>query len=102
MASLDPTVRRLSSTEKFSRSLRILKAARDALAACGGATGGAEMVASADKVLGQKSVRNVNNELAEERLSLAERLWTARIEACGPSTSVQEEPLQLIMVKLAQ
>jgi tetratricopeptide (TPR) repeat protein len=102
MARLDPTVRRLSSTEKFARSLRILRAARDALAACGRATGGKDMLDSADKVLAQKTVRNVNNELAEERLSMAERLWAARVEACGPSTSPQEESLRLIMVKLAQ
>jgi len=102
MAALDPTVRRLSSLEKFTRSLRILELARDALTVCATAPGAKEMLASADQVLAKKMSSNVNNELAEERLSMAERLWTTRIDSCGADTSPQDEPLRLIMVKLAQ
>jgi tetratricopeptide (TPR) repeat protein len=102
MASLDPTLRRLSSREKFSRSLRILQLARDALAVCAGTETAKEMVASADKVLAKKIALNVSNELAEERLSLAERLWSLRIDTCPAGAPGQEEPIRLIMVKLIQ
>lgn len=102
MAALDPTVRRLGSMEKFERSVRVLRLTRDALAACAHSSDAADLIGSADKVLAQKNARNVNNELAEERLSMAERLWAARIQACGPSTSAEEEPLRLIMGKLTQ
>ena len=80
----------------------ILQLARDALAGCGATPEAKDIVASADQVLAKKSGLNVNNALAEERLSMAERVWTARIDTCGVSTAAQEEPLRLIMVKLAQ
>ena len=102
MAALDPTVRRLGSMEKFERSVSVLRLAREALAACAHSSDAADLIGSADKALVQKNVRNVNNELAEQRLSMAERLWTARIQACGPRTSAEEEPLRLIMGKLTQ
>jgi tetratricopeptide (TPR) repeat protein len=102
MAALDPTVRRLSSMEKFTRSLMILQLARDALAGCAATPEAKDIVASADQVLAKQRGLNVNNALAEERLSMAERVWTARIDTCGVSTAAQEEPLRLIMVKLAQ
>ena len=102
MAVLDPTVRRLSSMEKFERSVRVLQLARDSLAACSTDGDAADLLSSTDKVLAQEKARDVNNELAEERLSMAERLWAARIQACGPSTLAEEEPLRLIMGKLTQ
>jgi tetratricopeptide (TPR) repeat protein len=102
MAALDPTLRRLGSIEKFERCVRVLQLARDSLAACARGGNAAELLSSTDKMLAQKKARNVNNELAEERLSMAERLWAARIQACGPSTLAEEEPLRLIMGKLTQ
>ena len=44
----------------------------------------------------------MDNELAEERSSMAERLWAARLQDCGPSISAEMEPLRFIMAKLSQ
>jgi hypothetical protein len=38
----------------------------------------------------------------EVRLGLAERIWEARIKACGASAVAEEEPLRLIMEKLVR
>jgi tetratricopeptide (TPR) repeat protein len=101
VAELDPTLRRLTSTEKFSRSTRILQLALDALDLCGRGDA-AGQISEAQKLLAARVRGNPANELAEERLSMAERLWQTRIKACGPSTSDEEESLRLVMAKIAQ
>jgi len=106
--ALDPTPRRLSSAEKFARSTQILKQARDALDRClsNHATGSVEdmrkMVEACDKMLAEKAPAHVTNELSEARLTFAEQLWQARVKACGPNGSDQEDALSLIMAKLAR
>ena len=102
ISALDPTPRRLKSAEKFARSTEILQLARDAVNACASPAGDLKgMVADADKMLAEKTPAHVTNELAEARLAFAEQLWQARTKTCGPSTSAQEQPLRLIMTKLA-
>jgi tetratricopeptide (TPR) repeat protein len=93
MAELDPTARTLSSAEKFRRSERILEMTRDALARC---SGDAKLIDQADDLLTKRVSRVVTNELAEQRLALAEQLWKARPAACD------DEVLRQIIQKLAQ
>lgn len=101
VAELDPTLRRLTSIEKFDRAVRILQLALDALKQCGRGDG-AERTVAAEKLLAAR-VRGIPaNELAEERLSAAEQLWQTRIKNCGVSTSSEEEPLRLVMAKISQ
>jgi hypothetical protein len=40
--------------------------------------------------------------MSEERLSLAETLWKDRLASCGTTISPEQQPLQLIMEKLAR
>jgi tetratricopeptide (TPR) repeat protein len=101
VAGLDPTSRRLTSTEKFGRAMRILQLATEALKDCGGNDAGKE-IGDAQKLLAERVHGNPSNELAEERLSEAEKIWQMRLSACGPSTSLDEEPLRLLMAKIAQ
>lgn len=101
VAELDPTLRRLTSKEKFDRAVRVLQLALDALKQCGRGDG-AEATAGAEKLLAARVRGNPANELAEQRLSTAEQIWQMRIDACGASTSVEEEPLRLVMAKIAQ
>jgi tetratricopeptide (TPR) repeat protein len=101
MATIDPTPRRLSSAEKFARSTRILKLTRDALNNCAKTEEARRMVDNCDKVLAENVPPHVTNEMSEARLTLAEQMWQARIQRCGPSTSEQENALRLIMTKLA-
>ena len=102
LADLDPTPRRLSSSEKFARSVQILQLARDALAACAPLDQAAKPVADADTLLKQKIRGNITNEMAEERLSMAQDLWDLRTTACHPSAAGNQELLALMMKKLAQ
>jgi tetratricopeptide (TPR) repeat protein len=100
VAELDPTLRRLTSMEKFDRAVRILQLALDALKQCGRGYS-EEQIAGVEKLLAARVRGNPANELAEQRLSTAEQIWQERIDACGASTSV-EEPLRLVMAKIAQ
>ncbi|MBZ5604452.1 MAG: tetratricopeptide repeat protein [Acidobacteriia bacterium] len=96
MTSLDPTPRNLSAAEKVARAIRILQLARDSLARCAAAD---PLVTQAGDLLAQK-VRTPTNELAEQRLDLAQQLWAARGTKCGPTTS-DEESLRLVLSKLS-
>jgi len=101
VAELDPTLRRLTSLEKFSRAVRILELALNTLKQCGRGDS-AQQIAGAEKLLAAHVRGNPPNELAEERLSMAEQLWQTRIDSCGASTSGEEEPLRLVMAKITQ
>ncbi len=101
VSALDPTLRQLTSIDKFKRAVRILELARDALKACALADS-AGPISEAEKLLATEIRGNPTNELAEERLSMAEQLWQIRIKSCGASTSVEEEPLRLVMAKISQ
>jgi tetratricopeptide (TPR) repeat protein len=94
VAELDPTVRTLSSAEKFRRSQRVLQMTRDTLAQC---HGDPKLVTAADDLLNKKPRGQVTNELAEDRLSLAQDLWDALPPACQP-----DEVLRLVMNKVEQ
>jgi predicted Zn-dependent protease len=103
VAELDPTVRQLTSAEKYSRSIRILDMARAALDQCVASHRGDEtgpLLKSAEAAIAAKAPAHVTNEIAEGVLSLAAKLWRADRAACagGPAT---QTALDLIMNKLA-
>ncbi len=52
------------------------------------------MLGDAQQMLSSKPPAQVMNELSEQTLELAERIWQARIKACGESTAEEEEPLR--------
>ncbi len=108
LVALDPTPRKLTSFEKYRRSLEILDLARSDLESCMASHPAPdseetrELLASADDVLTKKPRTGITNEIAEEALALGEKTWQARMKVCGASTSADEEPLRLVMKKLAQ
>jgi hypothetical protein len=108
LTSLDPTSRRLPSFEKYHRSLRILQLVETDLKDCiakhapAGSNQTAQLLTTDESALSGKPPATVTNELSEGVLSLAEKTWQARLQACGPSTSSEGEALRLIMAKLAQ
>lgn len=106
MAALDPTGRQLPSMEKYRRSLHLFEHVIPSLEQCvakvpapDGAPGLLEQAAQA---LEAKIPAHVTNEMAEAKLSLAEKMWQTRTRLCGASTSPAEEPLRVIMQKLEQ
>ena len=105
VTALDPTSRQLPTAEKYRRSLVILGMARAALEQCTAKAPGtqsgeaAQLLAEADAAA-KKTGARITNELAEEALGIAEKLWRAKGTACAPAAE-GEEPLRLIMEKLA-
>jgi predicted Zn-dependent protease len=106
LSDLDPTVRWLSSAEKYARSMRILQMATADLQQCitnhpqlatDEASG---LVSTAEQQLAAKPPKQPTNEMAEDALSLAERIWHTRTSLCGTGTASDEEPLRLIMDKV--
>ena len=109
VTALDPTPRRLTSGEKYSRSTRILALAKgdlDSRIASSEQRGRIsaetqQLLTQAAGDLAREAPAHANNEMAEQELDLAERIWKARLAMFGPSTSAEEEPLRLVMERLA-
>jgi tetratricopeptide (TPR) repeat protein len=101
---LDPTPRRLTSREKYERSVRVLGLARSALAACvQNAGAGHEIQPLLLKAEQQEKVRRaVTNEMAEARLDLATELWQARLRICSAPDSSGNDPLPVLMHKISE
>jgi tetratricopeptide (TPR) repeat protein len=108
LTDLDPTPRRLASMEKYRRSLRILQLAYDDLHTCIAKHPGTpsaqttQLISTAQKALSSKPPSNATNEVSEGVLGTAEKTWQARVYACSANVSADEEPLRLIIEKLAQ
>ncbi len=102
VVALDPTLRQLTSEEKYRRSLRILEMARAGLAQCAAQN---PLVALAATALSAKAPAHVTNEDAEKVLALAQQAWRARNDTCGgavpESAAGKAEALSLLMKKLA-
>ena len=108
LEGLDPTPRSLSSAEKYQRSLRILEWAQEDLEKCiqtqaaGPSSEQQGLLERAESAMDNQRPTLASNELSEATLSLAQKIWQARLSTCGPATTPDEEPLRLIMSKLAQ
>jgi tetratricopeptide (TPR) repeat protein len=107
LAALDPTPRGLSSAEKYQRSFRILGWAQEDFEKCvqtrrGGATANEQQLLERAEDAMNKKPAQFTNELSEQTLALAEQIWQARLKACGATTAAEQEPLRLMMLKLAQ
>jgi tetratricopeptide (TPR) repeat protein len=92
LATLDPTLRRLSSAEKYRRSVAILDLVQNELHVC---------LPNAPPPKPDKTRGPINNEMAEARLDQAEELWKQRDEACK-QPPLPDDPLPLLMKKLSQ
>jgi tetratricopeptide (TPR) repeat protein len=104
---LDPTPRRLPTAEKFERSLRILALAAGDLQARlekkpDAANGESAALLKSAADAGTAKPRVATNELAEQNLDLAMKIWKARVAMFGASTAPDEEALRLTMEHLGQ
>jgi Tfp pilus assembly protein PilF len=96
LARLDPTSRRLSSAEKYRRSLEILARIQAELSACEPNSPNSQSATATEKIRGP-----ITNEIAEARLDQAESLWEQFIKSCRRPLSA-DDPLPLLMKKLSQ
>jgi tetratricopeptide (TPR) repeat protein len=105
LADLDPTSRRLSSSEKFRRSSEILAMTESEIHGCLQDRPPSEklrpLLALAQTLDAEKVKTVPSNETAESRLELAETLWADRAEACNASPA-SDDALAPLMRKLAQ
>jgi len=105
--ALDPTLRGLSTAERYRRSQRLMETALGSLAKCLGTMKGSppaaveELSDSARKSLLRRGRPHSYEDSTEENLGMAEQLWKARTDLCGPSQSA-DEPLSRLMAKLAK
>ena len=93
VVEIDPTVRRLTSEEKYRRSMRILEMASMGLRQCisnhlvGGSDEVGKVLTAADATTASKAPAHVTNEMAEGILNMAETVWRAQNRACARSLS---------------
>lgn len=109
VTGLDPTLRQLTSAEKYRRSIRILEMTSAALDQCVSkdpsrnsvlhSEENQQLLNAAKTTTAGKMPAHVTNEIAEGVLSLAERLWRVEATACG-SGSPDQDALSLVMKKL--
>ena len=103
--ALDPTPRRLESSEKYRRSMELLGLTEDAAKSCVAGDKPPDelqpLLDSAESFKKKKASGLMANESAEARLDLAEKLWHARLKLC-PSAPGPNDALALVMEKLAQ
>jgi tetratricopeptide (TPR) repeat protein len=103
--ALDPSLRGLSTTERFARSRQLLSATLDAATRCFNSTPPnqpEEQLLDRGRQALEKRVRAVREgEESETNLDLAEQLWQARRTACKPAAQ-PNDPLSLVLTRLAQ
>ena len=103
VTELDPTLRQLTSSEKYRRSVRILGMAGGSGSACEGdwwEGDEAGIVEVRRRNIDANAPAHVTNEAAEGVLALAEKLWRAET-ACDAEKASELNALGLIMKKLA-
>ncbi len=104
LTELDPTGRRLSSSERFKRSIKILLMAEHAVARCfpdGRVPQDLQTPLDKSRQLNDEKPRAAKmSEQAEARLEVAEELFAAGSRHCS-ETSAEDDALTLLMRKLS-
>jgi len=103
--SLDPTRRGLASSERYQRSLKLVSLALDELNPClktPAPAAATELADAAHKALKARVGELRQSAATDTNLDLSEQLWRARATDCGSSTPTSENPLALVLAKIAQ
>lgn len=91
--ALDPTRRGLNSTDRYQRSVQLLNLATEDLKGCIGSPPPQSFM----ELTGRKPSHD-----AEANLDLAEEVWQVRKRQCKQDISATEQPLALVLAKVAQ
>lgn len=92
--ALDPMRRGIGPEEQYRRSVKMLEMATAAVDRCGGAV--------PPDIQKAKAKPGHISEAVEENLKLAEDLWKIREQGCKQAPSEEEEPLRLVLARIAQ
>ena len=102
---LDPTQRGIGSEEEYRRSVELLgltlQAADSCLAGRAGASGGVVDAARAAMAARRRRFTG-RHDAVEANIGLAERLWELRLSRCPSGPTAAEEPLAMVLERLAQ
>ena len=102
---LDPTQRGIGSEEQYRRSVQLVGLTLQAADSClpGSAAANQGVVDSARAALVPRPRRSTGrHEAVEANLDLAERLWELRRAECPAGPTAAEEPVALVLERLAQ
>ena len=102
---LDPTLRRLSSAERYARSLKLLEGSVGGLEQCLAVDGPPsaatkDAIDQAHEVLSSHRRPRVLADSTESNITLAEQLWVAHQQSC--KTAPVDEALRRVLVRLSQ
>jgi hypothetical protein len=103
--ALDPTQRGLSTAERYRRSIKLVELALEGMNRCVGTpplAAVSDLSEKAKQALMPRVSSARQDEVTETNLELAEQMWQARARECQQSPSESEEPLVLVIAKLAQ
>lgn len=103
--ALDPTQRGLSSVDRYQRSLKLLELAADAMNRCVETPPpetARDLAEKAGKDLKRRVGSSRQEEVTETNLELADQLWQARQKQCKQAPAEADEPLALVIARLAQ
>ncbi|MGA3203249.1 MAG: tetratricopeptide repeat protein [Bryobacteraceae bacterium] len=102
--ALDPMRRGIGPVEQYERSVRMVELAKSAIRQCSSTLSPLEQDAldEAQKAETKRVPSAQMSKALEENLNLAEQLWKIRLEECKRATTAAEEPLRLVLGKIAQ
>lgn len=102
--ALDPMRRGLGPEEQHRRSMKMLSMATAAIARCAGKLSQPEQdtVDEAQAAMKARISASHMSEAVETNLDLAEQLWKIRQQDCKQAPTAEEEPLRLVLARIAQ
>jgi tetratricopeptide (TPR) repeat protein len=104
LLALDPSLRGLTSDERFHRSVKLVEVTADDARQCAGANPSPDLQPLLEKAEGALKAKvdpAHQGEAAESNLDLAEQLWQARRKDCRLPPAA-DSPLALVQARLAQ
>jgi tetratricopeptide (TPR) repeat protein len=102
---LDPTRRGLTASERYHRSIQLLELTLNQVSKCAANSsteGVRDLVNEAGKAAKRPASQSRQSEATEANLDLAERLWQIRKRECREALAGSEDPLTLVLAKVAQ
>jgi tetratricopeptide (TPR) repeat protein len=103
--SLDPTVRGIGGAERYRRSVALLERTLHALDGCAAASSAPTDQGAVDSARVSVARRPPGRPIPESvdaNLDLAERVWQVRRSACPADLGAEEQPVELVLNRLAQ
>jgi tetratricopeptide (TPR) repeat protein len=103
--ALDPTERGLPFSERYARSRQVLRRALSDLLQCGETAAvhaaAQKQIDSANALLRQRVPPRGNGAAEEANLTVAEQLWEARQQVCGPDAP-PDEVLERVLARISK